>query len=328
MRIAYITPGFGPCGGMRVVAEHVNRLAARGHEMFVLMPRFNRTPRWIEVNATMGPIIAARGGKPFDAVVATGYNTVAASLRVPGRNHLWFVQMAEWAFYQKGGYKRDAAMQAYELATKQGLCVVTIAQWVYEEMKQRWGIDAEIIGNGVNQEHFYVPDGVEKAKAIMVEGDCRNAAKDVDHLTWRAAIELKEEYGVELWGYSAIGNPYTSHFDKFVLVPDVDTMRDMYARSLFLLKASRYDARACAPVEAMCCGTPTVRALIRGDDDLIHGRNCLRSGYDYERFIAHARRLMTDRLLLENLRQNCLVYADRRLRWEDKIDQLEGIYRQ
>jgi len=323
MRIAYVTPGFGPCGGMRVVAEHANRLSQRGHLVTITMPE-RHEPKWIELEAPVIPLRMLTNAKPFDAVVATGYATVPWATRIPALRRYWFVQMAEWHFFEPGTRRYEETLAAYPLAKRKGFKVVGISSWVYEEMDDRWGIRSEIIGNGVNQEHFY-PDG-EKQYAIIVEGDARNPAKDTEHLTWKVALNLRDRYGVQLWGYSAIPNEYMDRFDRFLLVPSVDEMRQMYSSAMFLLKASKYDARACAPVEAMCCGTPTARALIAGDDDLIHGSNCLRVDYNYTDLWHIACTLMEDDVARRKLERGCAEYAKRHLRWDPIIDRLEEIY--
>ena len=322
-RIAYITPGLGPCGGIRMIIEHVNRLAARGHTVALVAPE-PRQPRWIDVDVPIVPLATFKGAKPLDAVVATGPATVPWGLSIPARQRYWFVQMAEWNFFQPGTRAYQDVLNAYPLGKKEGYRVIGISKWVNTVMYDNWGIEAAYIGNGVNQEQFY-PDG-KKEYAVMVEGDSRNPAKDTSWLAWKVAVELKKKYGVQLWGYSALHNEYTDHLDRFVLVPTVKEMRQMYSRSLFLLRASKYDARACAPVEAMCCGTPTARALISGDDDLIHGSNCLRVDYNYTDLWHIACTLMEDDVARRKLEKAGLEYARRHLQWNPIIDRLEEIY--
>jgi len=310
----------GPCGGVRVIVEHANRLAARGHTV-VVAAQLAVPPRWIKLDV---PVVSWGGleqGEPFDIVVATGFQTVEWSLRIPARQRYYFVQMMEHEFFQPGTTGHQTARNSYQMAKEHGLRVVTIARWLQETMQAEWGLDSVIVPNGVNQEHFY-PDGFKQA-AILVEGDKRNPAKDVEEIGWRVALKLREEYGVKLWGYAASSNPYMEQFDAFVLRPTTTQMRQMYSRAWFLLKASRYEGRACAPVEAMACGTACARAIIRGDDDLIDGSNCLHTGYDYDELLQAGRALVQDKKLRARLAHNALDYARKRLRWPDVIDKLE-----
>ena len=93
-----------------------------------------------------------------------------------------------------------------------------------------------------------------------------------------------------------------------------------------MMKASKYDFRAAAPLEAMACGTPCVRAIIQGDEDLVDGENCLRTGYDARAFYEAGKRLLGDVSLHDRLRKNGLAYVERALDWNDKIDAIEYLY--
>ena len=324
-RIAYCTPGLGPCGGIRVLVEHCNRLAARGHDVALVAPR-PESPHWIKVDVPIIPIQALQGAKPLDAVVATGFQTVEWSLQIPAQRRYYFVQMMEHEFFSPRGQAWMQARDSYQLAASLGFRVITIADWLQRALYDEWRIDADIVPNGVNQEQFYPDRPTGRADAILVEGDDRNPAKDVDHVSWQVALELRRLYGVELWGYSAINHPFVSEMDRHVLVPTTEQMRQMYSCCLFLLKASKYEGRACAPVEAMSCGTTCVRGIVNGDDDLLDGVNCLRTEYSYDAVLAAAKRLVEGQLLQQNLERGCRQYAKQHLQWDDKIDALEVVY--
>ena len=325
MKIAYVSPGLKPCGGIRILIEHVNRLARRGHDISLVVPRVRR-PDWITVDVPVMSVQAAQKADSFDAVVATGYQTVNTASHISARRRFWFVQMAEWEFHKPDTTRYCKVLDTYPLAKKQNFHVITISRWVQQEMWQRWKIESEYVDNAVNRKDFY-PDRPEgRLNAILIEGDARNCAKDVDGISWRVAKELRCKYGVELWGYAALHHDNASGFDKFLAHVNANQMREIYSQALFLLKASRFDARACAPVEAMACGTTCARAIIRGDDDLINDQNCLRTRYDYDDLLEAARRLMEDEALRRRLEENALAYADTYLRWNPIIDRLEKIY--
>jgi len=305
-----------------VLIEHVNHLAARGHDVALVAPRPG-TPRWIKVDVPIVPISVFLGARPLDAVVATGYQTVGWALQIPAQRRYYFVQMMEHRFFGQDSSGWRAARNSYQLAALQNFQVITIADWLKRALYEKWGIDASVVPNGVNQKQFY-PDRLDGRKhAVLVEGDARNPAKDTDHVSWRVALELRKRYGVELWGYSAISHPFVGEMDRHVLVPSTQDMRHMYSRCLFLLKASKYEGRACAPVEAMACGTTSARAIIEGDDDLVDRRTCLRTPYDYDELLEAACLLMDRSDLRRHLERNCLEYAKAHLQWDMVVDQLE-----
>lgn len=324
LRLAYLAPGLGPCGGVRVLVEHCNRLAQRGHDVKIIAPQAIK-PRWIEIKVPVIPLDVALDMPALDVAVATGWATVEWALRVRAARRFYFVQMMEYLFYPERSHNTSRARESYALAHDAGFEFITIARWLRDRLRDNWGISATIVPNGVNRRHFHRAPG-RKKHAIIVEGDDRNSAKDIDHLSWEVALRLREQHNYELWGYSAIPHQYVDKFDQYVIQPAVRDMRRMYSQAQFMVKASRYEGRACAPVEAMCCGTPSVRAIIEGDDDLIDGQNCLRTGYNLVPFMQQARRLATDQELLRQLTEGARDYADTHLNWDDKITKLETLY--
>ena len=92
-----------------------------------------------------------------------------------------------------------------------------------------------------------------------------------------------------------------------------------------MLKASRYDARSCAPVEAMKCGTVTVRAIERGDDDLIDMANCRKVGYDFNELLYAAKSIINVPDFRLSLESAAIEYATRVLNWETRISEIENI---
>lgn len=323
MRIVYCAPGLGPCGGARVIVEHVNRLKKRGHDVMIASHQSGGM-RWIRCDVPMIRPELLATAKAFDAVVATGWQTVEMARALPARKLFYFVQMMEDHFYTERSKAYFDAARSYVVAKDAGFRFVTIARWLQRTLRENCDVSSVIVPNGINEDHFH-PDG-SKRDVILVEGDDRNPAKDVDHLSWRVALKLKERYGVELWGYAAVPNQYASQFDRFVLRPTTTQMRMMYSAAKLMVKASRYEGRSLAPLEAFACGTTCARALIEGDDDLVDGQNCRRTPYIHEKLYLAADQLMSDSKKLALLTAAASSYAKRNLQWEPIIDTLEAIY--
>jgi len=323
-RILYLTPGLGPCGGIRIIFEHCNRLARRGHEVFLVAPQPQEV-RWANVEVPVTTMAATRGAKPFDAVVATGFQTVAPALQIPAPRRYYFVQNMEYTFFPPTSSHWAEARQSYAAAKANEFGVLCIANWHKETLKREWDIDATVVRNGVNRDEFYV-SGQQREHAILIEGDDRNPSKDTEGIAWRVGEQLRSEWGVALWGFAAYRHSHADMFDRFKAPYNADEARSMYSQALFLVKASHSEGLACAPVEAMACGTTCARAVDLGDDDLIDGVNCLRVPYNYDALLEAARKLMTDIALRRRLEHNVRVYADKYLAWDPIVDQLECIY--
>jgi glycosyltransferase involved in cell wall biosynthesis len=323
MRIVIVAPGLGPCGGARVIVELATRLKNRGHMVAVTGPGIQ--PGWIHYDFPIVPVhTLVNPTQPYDVVMATGYQTVVPAMSLPAARKFYYVQMLEHLFYAEGSPGWREAQNTYPVAQGAGFNFITIATWQQEALQREWSIEAEMIPVAVNREHFY-PDG-PKQSYILIEGDNRNAAKDVQRLAWQVGEVLRHVYGVGLHGYAAYQHSHAHIFDRFVIKPNEAQMRQLYSGALFLLKASKYEGRAGAVSEAMVCGTTCARAIVEGDEDVIDGYTGLRVGYEYGPLLNAAMRLMEDVRLRRQLEQNCLDYTRSHLLWEPVIDLLEAAF--
>ena len=320
-RILVIFPGWGRSGGARVVGEHINRLVERGHEVH-MYSQDECKPDWFDLRC---PLVKRRDLRArYDVAIVTNPTTVEMGLLPMGARRFYFVQMAEHMFFPVDSHAYKNALRTYNLAARKGFRFITIAHWLAEFIRGLEVTTPAIIPNGVNPEHFY-PDGPAPRDYIVVEGDARNEAKDIAHIGWRVALELRNRYGIKLAGMAAVRHAYAGKLDEFVMDPSLADYRRLYTGAKFLLKASRYEGRSLAPLEAMACGTPICRAIIHGDDDLRHRSNCLRVGYDYDELLAAACEMMENDNLTGMLAHNAARYAAKSLQWDPIINKLEQL---
>ena len=134
------------------------------------------------------------------------------------------------------------------------------------------------------------------------------------------------EDGYHILAYGQVPlNRFTDTPHEYFFRPSLQTLNQIYNRATILIKASRYDARACAPLEAMTKGCVTVRALDLGDDDLIHDVNCIRIPYGNEADLyREAKNLLTDNERLSRLMGNCYEYVQK-YSWDYWMPQIERI---
>ncbi|NIV33080.1 MAG: hypothetical protein GWN58_27625 [Anaerolineae bacterium] len=325
MKILYVFPGWGRSGGARIVGEHINRLVARGYDVS-MHSNDGRKPNWFKLNCRL---VDGRGlRETYDTVIVTNPTTVDKGLLPAAQRRVYFVQMAEHLFFKKGSPEYADAIRTYRLAARNGFRFITIANWLEKFLRDMGAEDVHQVPNGVNEHHFYPVDQPEPVDDyILIEGDERNQAKDIEGIGWRVGVELRKRYGIKLAGCAATRHGYRMELDEFVMNPSEADYRRLYSGARFLLKASRYEGRSLAPLEAMACGRTTCRAIIKGDDDLMDHVNCLRVGYDYDALLAAASSLVeaNGTGLLTTLTHNAARYATKRLRWEPIIDQLERL---
>lgn len=278
MRILYTIPGWGRHGGVRVILEHVNRLQKMGHTLTLLSLQRGKQD-WFNLDPHIKIIYHPIHARNIDVAVITSPHTFHWVDAIKAKKKMLFCQMAEHLFRPDVHGWVQKCKKFYQSP----LPMMAISQWNIDLFKNEFGRTAPTyyIGNGVNLEDFPISNKPKDGKYILVEGwVSHNAAKDVDYIGPKVALRLREEFGVKIMAYSQMPNTTGFEPDEFYCKPDLARMNDLYERATIMIKASKYDARSCSPVEAMTKGTVTARAIVQGDDDLIQQQNCMRVGYN------------------------------------------------
>ncbi len=355
MNILIISPGFErPHGGLRVIAEWANTFTARGHQVTLQMTGPNMTigDEWcwidpevdIHVHASLKSSEYLANNAKADVIITT---TPEIAVHIDKQQfkrfkRFYLLQMLEHLF-QSNKYWQSVCNRSYAVSYP----ILSISKWNMEYLQKKIGRDPKYthyIHNGVSED--FEPHKKDKKLTVLVEGWVGyNHAKDVYNFNARAAKLLQEQYGKDItilcYGqhepdlHSEIFDAGTGN--ELAVPADTEQIIDYCQRANFMIKASRYDARSCAPVEAMACGTPTVRALLKGDDDLTHEYNCLRSLYPgekasteeieqlFELFWTNIERMIQDEALRDELAYNGLEYRKEHLDWNENIEQVEEI---
>jgi hypothetical protein len=305
MKVLYTIPGWGRHGGVRVILEHVNRLT-KWHDV-TLLALVRGKCDWFDLNPKVKVIYHPQQARNIDVAVITSPHTIHWANVIRARKKLLFCQMAEHLFRPDNPFWFAKCQQFYQSPFP----MMAISQWNIDLFKTEFGRTAptHYIGNGVNLDDFPISTKPKDGKEILVEGwVAHNAAKDVDNIAPKVALRLKQEFGVRVLAYSQVVNPGPFYPDEFYCKPDLAKMNELYERATIMIKASKYDARSCSPVEAMTKGTVTARAIIQGDDDLIQQENCLRVDYNEERLYLIAKSLL-NRPRPTHYEQSCREYV-------------------
>lgn len=335
-------------GGVRVIVEWANHLSCRGHNVTlqIIRPAGYRWENWIDIDSSVriqvGQAINLNG---YDIAVAT---FPAAALAMDADSSFcrkfYFLQMAEHLF-NDDPFWHQMCFQSYKVK----MPIIGISKWVEEEVRKHRGDKTMYyVGNGVSDD--FKPGQKDEGLTILVEGwggypGNSSSAKDVDLLACRVAEVLHKEYGAKIIAFSQFplfdpNKPYGDlrHAKQYEYIlseyweaPSREELVRLYQRPTFMLKASKYDARSCAPVEAMKCGTVTVRSIERGDDDLVNYHNSIVTPYDFGKFYSRARDLcnMIKNVGIEralgSYQKKGLEYAARELNWETRMNEIESI---
>jgi len=325
MKIMIITPSLNIHGGIRVLVEWANTLSRRGHEVTLQVENGMILQNWINIEEEVAVLPGAYwSAENFDIVVA-GTPYIANRLdpmRTPAKK-FFLLQMAEDMFAPGNLEYVGNCRRSYSV----NMPIIGISQWV-EGWVRKWRGNKQMyyIGNGVSDN--FTPGKKDKDLTILVEGwECYNPAKDVENLGPKVAKHLKAKYKARIVAYSQFPIKTAKNVpDEYYQAPAPQKLVKLYQRPQLMIKATRLDARSCAPVEAMACGTVTARAIEQGDDDLIHRYNCLRGEYDLDELIANAEKILDKEKLRKQLESNGAKYRKRFLSWDYWMEQVEGIF--
>jgi hypothetical protein len=311
MKIAYTLPSISvPHGGYRIHLEHLTRLQRRGYDVTLYIESGSVLYDWFpdqEVTVARSPHVV----KLADIVVLGSPHTTYKARA--GQKLFTFAQMAEHLFRPDDMKWRDKCEKWYNLPCAKLYGANHVGEYLHGSL--------HYIEDGVNTKHYPVESPVKPDRlTVLVEGwECSNPAKDTLYIAPRIAMDMKKRYDCEVLAYGFLPHSF-GHPDEYHYRPSLDTMNDLYRRSHILLKATRYDSRALSPTEAATKKCATVRAITEGDDNLVHGLNCLRTEYDYEAMKEQAFNLAENSELRDKLTTSFIIPE-----WEPIIDKLEKI---
>jgi len=327
LNIAITVPSLSvPHGGIRVIVEWANRLV-RNNAVTLFCRKGSAVPSWIDIQPAVRLVDNIRDLKNCDTLITCSPHDIDLrwSVHAPQRKFL-FLQMLEHLF-------RPTDMPWLELCNKcygSDLPTFFISQWNIQYVKNMFPARRgaiHYVGNGVNFDDFPLePDCKKDGKTVLVEGwESINPTKDPDAIGPTAAQLLRED-GCRVLAYGQLPlNRFPDTPNEYYMRPSLSRLNDLYRRASVLIKASRYDARACAPMEAMTKGCVTVRALHKGDDDLVNDVNSVRIPYGNEiNLYLAVKELLQEQETLDRLRENCLQYV-REFSWDYWMPQIEKV---
>ena len=202
LRIVYVTEDTGVGGGHRDVFEHLNRLAARGHQ--VSLYTLGDAPEWFPLQApvrsfedyrALGDALAE-----LDAIkVATWWMTAAPVWRASIVRGLpvYFVQDIETSYYPDHERARHAVLDSYRPEFR----YMTISSWNRERLREL-DLDAELIPPGIDLRTFRPREEVRRRGDMVLALGRTNPLKNLP-LTlaaWHSLAPARPElclFGIE-----------------------------------------------------------------------------------------------------------------------------------
>ncbi|MEA2478133.1 MAG: hypothetical protein QOJ07_55 [Thermoleophilaceae bacterium] len=328
LRVIYVTEDTGIGGGHRVVFEHLNGLAKRGHaaELWTLEER-GGVPDWFDLDVPVRtfetyPDMAFALDEEEAIKVATWWNTAPTVWRGAVRRGIpaFFVQDIETSYYPG---QPDA--QAHVLAGyRHEYRYLTTSQWVGDQLRGL-GVDPVQVAPGVDLETFHPLAGVEREDDVMLAVGRTNPLKNFP-LTAAAWQALPEEERPRLWLFGIEPEVGAELGARYVERPSDAEVNELYNRATALVQTSSHEGFCLPLLEAMAAGAATVCTDSHGNRDFCRdGENTLLAEDTPEAVAAAIARVFADPELRARLaeagKRTAAGYA-----WPAKLDEVAAFF--
>jgi GT2 family glycosyltransferase/glycosyltransferase involved in cell wall biosynthesis len=323
LRIVYVTEDTGVGGGHRDIFEHLNRLAARGHD--VSLYTLGEPPQWFalcvpvhsfEDYEALGDALAE-----VDAIkVATWWMTAAPVWRasIPRGIPVYFVQDIETSYYPDHERARHAVLDSYRPEFR----YMTISSWNRERLREL-DLDAELIPPGIDLETFRPRPDVRRREDMVLALGRTNPLKNLP-LTlagWRSLSRPRPElclFGIE--------PELAQDGVRYVDTPSDEQVNELFCQATVFVQTSVHEGFALPPLEAMATGAAVVCTDAHGNRDFcVDGVNCLMPEPTPAAVGAALARLLGDPGLRQELGRAGIETAED-YAWEKRIDALERFF--
>ncbi|QEC46224.1 glycosyltransferase family 4 protein [Baekduia soli] len=310
MRVAFLVPALDLFGGVGIVVGHARRLRARhGVDAVLVLARADRSAGE-HAYAGLGELpvleLGEAAGQGFDVAVATWWETVLTLHEVPADRYAYFVQSMEDRFYPPGAPERAAAAMTHDLP----VAMITEARWIARQLEElrgdRSGFRVHYVRNGIPKDVFSIPGtlapSIDGPLRVLVEGSPAVALKGVGEALAAAAAMREPRHVTLVCADRAAAEG--ARADAVVGPLTATEMAELYGRTDVVLKLSRVEGMAGAPLEGFHRGATCITTPVTGHDEYIaDGRNALLTSWDDERGTARLLDLLArDRRLLHELR--------------------------
>lgn len=286
--IAYLVPGFGISGGVRIILEHVNRLKDAGLDVVLISYHEgtkgqiswfdNKVPIYI---AKKGPddrirVLPVDGGPALDisqiSAITTclwfGIETLDKMDLNQSCKKYYFIQGRDSMSYEEG---HPFVLQAEATYKRTDLIPIVVSNWLKDILEKEYNrTDVILAQNAVDYDFWNVPvrDRVGK-KVLLIEGSSCETHKGIEEAL-KVCKAVKEVLDVEVWWLSKSDKDKPEVVDQLFYNVDREKCRYIYQNADVLLKTTHHDGWGLPHLEALASGCGLVTTNAGGNLDFCY----------------------------------------------------------
>lgn len=354
MKINFITPDVSRTGAIRVIVEYANRLSKRGHEVLILYPFFplnyrhggnffkllifirkilrfilrlgdihNKSNLFAEQNFTVKQIPTINSIFISDADFnITSFWPIAMKIGKFNKKKgekVYFLQANESSFISAEKWVR----KSFELPFH----FLSVSNYNRDIIKSTYGVDAEVIQNGINFSVFYNDSKDFNKETLNISFiNNLNPIKKIE-LIVEAIQKVKKHYSnITFTSFGECRPENLPEFVEYFKNPDDRTIREIYCNSDIFVMSSREEACPLSPGEAMACKCAVVSTPVGGlVDYAINNETILFVEHGNPESIYQAiSKLVEDTELRKRISLGGYNYVREKLKWEIAVDKFEA----
>jgi glycosyltransferase involved in cell wall biosynthesis len=336
VNITILSPHLRVAGGVRAILAHADRLAARGHDVTLLVPARSRVKAWSRNRARPVPDwmpgLRARvrwvaDWTPArlpdgDALIATAWQSAEPVARAPERcgRKFYFIQHYESLYHGSAA----AVDRTYRLPLRK----IVISSWLAGIMASRFDSPAEVIVTPVDPALFHpVPverdDGLLRVLMLHHDYEWKGVADGIE-----AFARAKARHAdLRLVGFGLKAPRRGLVYDEYFENLPQDRLAWLYSRCPIYCCPSWDEGLGMPPMEAMACGA----ALCTYDnggcrDYAIDGQTALVAPRrDVEALARALSHLADDGDLRVRIARQGREFVSTRFTWEQATARLEAL---
>lgn len=327
VRIVYVTQDTGIGGGHRVIFNHLNGLAERGHEV-ELWTLADGGPDWFDLRVPVRCFSSypelCRALTPLDAIkVATWWETAdwVWEASVCHGVGVYWVQDIETSYYPDDPRERARVMASY----RPDFRYFAGSEWIADQLGSIV-TDVTVFTPGLD-DRFHPLPGVQRRDDVIVALGRSQPLKDFP-LT-RATYLALPEPRPELWLFGGEPELAAGLGDRvrYIERPSDQEVNRLLNEATVLLQTSLHEGFCLPVLEAMAAGAVAVCTDAHGNRDFCrHEENCLMPSGRSAAMLARAiRRLLDDPALRRRLATGGFETA-RDYAWAHRLDRLHELY--
>lgn len=331
MRILFDTHGcpLANNGGSSTIVKSANTLVDLGHQVTIIANAPNQH-EWTPLKANYEIYRDINKIPAADAVIATGFVTVAHVSRLPDKCGKKFHWIRAWETWQIGD---DSDIKKIVLDAP----TIKLVNGIQLRRKlQTMGSDSIIVRPGYDYDLLYPTNQRDTNSNIIIGGlykaGYHGKRKRTDWIFRTVNALRKKSYKISLWmfGSEIVANGNSVAISKYLLKPPPETKNFLYNKVDIWLAPTQSEGLHMPAAEAMLTGCPVVgtKAPLSGMEDYLeHNKTGLVSQNNLDSFIQETESLIFDKKyrsrLGESGRSRILEFGDRKSNMQKLVKVLE-----